>query len=784
MIDGENCQIVKDGEVTKIDPIVARLGLYFAEHPNTIITRQELSDNVWLSSHTSDDAINRSVSTLRKSLGGKRDEFIKTIPKQGYRFAIGEHIELTIIHDETIADTPPEVDVEQAKPEIELESQPEQVLGPDTSIRATPISELPERPNKLYHQIYGSMVLIAIVTGLWFYQPKTVTPNSSQVKVEEAAAQAPQLNVQDANSKIRLVFNRWQVAADEHGLPESFAYMVEQAVVANIGREGKFDVQFGKKWLDFGAEQVPNEFEVRFDVSTDGEFVNGKLTLTDLHDESAIEVIDLTYMPQQALSAEAFFADEISAALRLYFFYASHLVRYRGAFESLNYTGVEQLLIARDYIYLRSVGSKAKGTMILDELNERYPNNPYVLGLKTSSLSERIDMREGDIFALRKELAGLIEQVLSLDPTNSDALRAHFYDQFSRVGKRNKAENIAQTLMKFHPYDQRSWRPMLMHKIMAAEPCEDIRAYVNAIPKDVFKPVRLKVIGRILDICTGKVVQEDIMAPQLSEKVRTREVKALLNNLYLFGNSHDKLAEMTDELVKMTNSPRKMLVNYWVHLAMGDVSRAKAIEFESSDGLSEYSKSMARALAYIHELSDIKRKDAFVLPDYGAMDRLADMYFVAAAIKYQRANHVTAPIERYVEGRPPFEISILNRFESLAKMMALREHGDIVQSEQVALRLFKVLENYRQQHNESYHFFNLGRFELLSAFYCGESCQLSTQNPEQQLSNWFKNDRVWWPDDYHFVTIALSFWPQHPVANAYLDNISQDKNRLNGKMGF
>ena len=81
VIDGENCQIVKDGEVTKIDPIVARLGLYFAEHPNTIITRQELSDNVWLSSHTSDDAINRSVSTLRKSLGGKRDEFIKTIPK-------------------------------------------------------------------------------------------------------------------------------------------------------------------------------------------------------------------------------------------------------------------------------------------------------------------------------------------------------------------------------------------------------------------------------------------------------------------------------------------------------------------------------------------------------------------------------------------------------------------------------------------------------------------------------------------------------------------------------
>ena len=780
VIDGENCQIVKDGEVTKIDPIVARLGLYFAEHPNTIITRQELSDNVWLSSHTSDDAINRSVSTLRKSLGGKRDEFIKTIPKQGYRFAIGEHIELTIIHDETIADTLQEVAEQEAEPQ----TQPEQALDPDTTIRAMPISELPERPNKLYHQIYGSMVLIAIVTGLWFYQPKTNPSNTSQAETQEVATQAPQLNVQDANSKIRLVFNHWQVAADEHGLPESFAYMIEQAVVANIGREDKFDVQFGKKWLDFGTQQTANEFEVRFDVSTDGEYVNGKLTLTDLHDESALEVIDLTYKPQQALSAEAFFADEISAALRVHFFRSKYLFRYRGAFESLNYTGVERLLVARDYIYLHSVGSWAKSAMILDELNKRYPNNPYVLGLNASSLVEHIDRREGDILALRKEIEGLIEQVLSLDPTNSDALSALFYDQFSRVGKRNKAENIAQTLIKFHPYDQRSWRLWLVYKVMAAEPCDDIRAYVNAIPEDVFKPVRLKVIGRILDHCTGEVVQEDIMAPQLSEKVRTREVKALLNNLYLFGNSHDRLAEMADEQVKMTNSPRKMLVNYWVHLAMGDVSRAKAIEFENSDVLSDYSKSMARVLAYIHDLIDIKHKDAFILPDYGAIDRLADAFFVAAAIKYQRANNVTEPLERYVAGRPPFEISILNRHEAMAKMMALRANGDIAQSEQVALRLFSVLENYRQQHNESYHFFNLGRFQLLSAFYCGESCQLSTQNSEQQLSNWFKNNRVWWPDDYHFMTIALSFWPQHPVANAYLDKISQDKNRLKGKMGF
>jgi len=77
-----------DGEETRLDPIIGSLLQYFLDNAQRTISREELNEHVWGGKNVSDDAINRCISVLRKSLGGKQQTYIKTVPKVGYCFNI------------------------------------------------------------------------------------------------------------------------------------------------------------------------------------------------------------------------------------------------------------------------------------------------------------------------------------------------------------------------------------------------------------------------------------------------------------------------------------------------------------------------------------------------------------------------------------------------------------------------------------------------------------------------------------------------------------------------
>ena len=83
-----------------------------------------------------DEAINRGISRLRKMLGGKRDSFIKTIPKQGYQFSLPVNVSF-VISDELAA---PDVNINDDKIEKTTATQSQSV---------TPtIEQLPHTPNE------------------------------------------------------------------------------------------------------------------------------------------------------------------------------------------------------------------------------------------------------------------------------------------------------------------------------------------------------------------------------------------------------------------------------------------------------------------------------------------------------------------------------------------------------------------------------------------------------------------------------------------------------------
>lgn len=71
-----------------LDPKVAALLLYFLQHPQRVISKSELLENVWPESNATKNIITWALSKLRKALADDpfSPNYVQTIPRQGFLF--------------------------------------------------------------------------------------------------------------------------------------------------------------------------------------------------------------------------------------------------------------------------------------------------------------------------------------------------------------------------------------------------------------------------------------------------------------------------------------------------------------------------------------------------------------------------------------------------------------------------------------------------------------------------------------------------------------------------
>ncbi|MCP4983993.1 MAG: hypothetical protein GY935_26260 [Gammaproteobacteria bacterium] len=87
LIDASSCRISRDSVEKKLELRSMELLLYLARHPDQVVTRQEIEENVWQDRVVGYDALSSSISKIRKAFGdsSKQPRVIETIPKVGYR---------------------------------------------------------------------------------------------------------------------------------------------------------------------------------------------------------------------------------------------------------------------------------------------------------------------------------------------------------------------------------------------------------------------------------------------------------------------------------------------------------------------------------------------------------------------------------------------------------------------------------------------------------------------------------------------------------------------------
>ena len=87
-IDVDRYELRHNGAAHPVEPLVFDLILFFARHPNRVVTRDELVDAVWEGRAISDATISSAIKSARRALGdsGDNQSLIRTVRGRGFEF--------------------------------------------------------------------------------------------------------------------------------------------------------------------------------------------------------------------------------------------------------------------------------------------------------------------------------------------------------------------------------------------------------------------------------------------------------------------------------------------------------------------------------------------------------------------------------------------------------------------------------------------------------------------------------------------------------------------------
>lgn len=152
-------QTINDGVIEReLEPLLFKILSYLILNKESIITRQDLIDDVWCQHYVDDNAINRAISELRKVLKSEKQRSIvvKTHYRKGYSFFL----------------------------------EPEIIYHEDGTPSFSQVNVLKETPNKKQKMLLGLLVVFTLIAFIGFYivlnvlEPSDIGPKNIPPKVK------------------------------------------------------------------------------------------------------------------------------------------------------------------------------------------------------------------------------------------------------------------------------------------------------------------------------------------------------------------------------------------------------------------------------------------------------------------------------------------------------------------------------------------------------------------------------------------------------------------------
>src|SRR2546427_6233233 len=87
-LDTQRAELCRAGEVRRLRRKAFQVLVYLLAHPDRVVSKQELCEQVWPQQFISDAALESTIKAVRQAIGdsGRGQRLIQTVYGQGYRF--------------------------------------------------------------------------------------------------------------------------------------------------------------------------------------------------------------------------------------------------------------------------------------------------------------------------------------------------------------------------------------------------------------------------------------------------------------------------------------------------------------------------------------------------------------------------------------------------------------------------------------------------------------------------------------------------------------------------
>ena len=743
IVKAEENIIHVNGKTEKVEPLTMRMLLYFYHHQSEIITRQQLMEEVWATKFISDEAINIGVSRLRKTLGGKRNNFIKTLPRKGYQFALNSEVEFELIETQQ---------KNEQEHEPQLQSTREQEQEPTTQPQT-------KSGNRWLKIAFALFILATIASLTWYFIPQQHTDTAQQVNTA-------------STGQIALSINPIKFIAGSTGAQNTVANQLKSTLELhqkfNFNHKATGHKTHNSYVIDIQINNQQNTQQINVEITSDNENIYHNSQLTFTADESLNNIID-----------------ELAAYIRLMLIYQGRDKSALKAYNPLSYIEVEQLVKAKIQSSWRNNENIIYAYDVVAKLNKKYPDVPQVSGLLSKLQGLNVVYGSVDIVKEKQQQLTQAKATLSKEPSNLDALMSAYSYHSDFAYLRDKASDYLQLMHKYHPNSPKTWRNQLSFMIDNMSSCDRIRQFIATIPQGVFKPHRTKVINQIIDVCLKQLPGHTIYN-QFSFIPNNKVDKAIFNNLMLFQVNYDSMWIPETRSSFNINGPKYDMLYFLYQTLRGDNINAQVYLERIEQSQNSYWHWFAYLYLALHNPQENQQQELQLWKQdfFDIVHKDAELFLAALLVKQNAQTSNNPRLKRYLLEKQNFSISVLNRKESTARIMLLYLAGQKEEAQKIAHFFYERLESNYQKSPESFRFWFLGRYHLIAKMYCGNACQTNDQSPDEYLNQMFSPHHLWWHDDISLMEQALKPWLDEPLVASYLDKVRVDLQRVQKELGI
>ena len=532
---------------------------------------------------------------------------------------------------------------------------------------------------------------------------------------------------------------------------------------------------FAYKNKNIDLRQIAKELNVNYllegSVRKNGERVRITAQLIEAASGAHLfsETFDRNLVDVFAIQEEI--SEQVASALKLTLVHKNN--QYNSALKRLDYIAIEQLVVARAQLSELDERSVKKALRILEKLNQQYPNTAEIIGLLAYGNMATITS-SGDSDVDIQSITGLAKKALALNPTNLDALFTRIVFESSDVSSRAKTKQLLNDMIRYHPGKVDSYNLMLSYLAETVAPCKELQDFVNSVPSGIFNDAATQAVNHRLDLCLDSKI-----IPHLGEPI-SQELQGQLDYFsMILGSFDDNTFTIMSRFVEQNPNQRNLIFLLTLQLDMGAFNAAEQTSSLLDYSSLSYGRVFATIDAYMYSQSTNDMPSEFVEFFQQAYKNSPRLDIASALVKQAMDMESFELVTDYLAGVPDFPIEVMNHKESLGLILLQYHAGKVAQSQQTAIKLLEVLNQYRQQNPESYFFYGLARMHFIAAFYGGDFEQAS-----KVLSSGFSDNYTYWLDDIALMRIALSPWVEHPTAVEYLNRIEKDRVRARQKFNL